>query len=170
VTSTIGMWSAIPSFIILGSVAILAAWLAHRRTSPIASAEERAAASKALVIATTIQAVHFAEEWATDFHVHFPALMNLDPMPLGFFVAFNMAWLAIWILSVPYLRRRRRLAFFAAWFLAIAAMLNGVAHPMMAIAANGYFPGLITSPFIGVAGWILWRRLRGATSEPVYTT
>ncbi|MCP5090226.1 MAG: hypothetical protein GY949_04810, partial [Gammaproteobacteria bacterium] len=54
-------------------------------------------------------------------------------------------------------------AYFAAWFLAIAGMLNGVAHPLLAIAAGGYFPGLITSPFIGAAGVWLWLGLRKAT-------
>lgn len=90
-------------------------------------------------------------------------------MPLSFFVCFNLAWIAIWITSVRLLRRGRRAAFFAAWFLAIAGVLNGVAHPLMALASGGYFPGLITSPIIGIAGVILWRRLRGATAGPVQT-
>jgi hypothetical protein len=88
-------------------------------------------------------------------------------MPLSFFVAFNLAWIVIWIVSIPFLRVGRRPAFFAAWFIAIGGMLNGIAHPMMAIASGGYFPGLITSPVIGLAGMILWQRLQRATSEPV---
>jgi hypothetical protein len=87
-------------------------------------------------------------------------------MPLSFFVSFNLAWIAIWIVSIPYLRLGRKPAFFAAWFIAISGMLNGVAHPVMAITSGGYFPGLITSPIIGLAGVILWQRLQRATSEP----
>ena len=124
------------------------------------------AASTFLGVATAIQSAHFAEEWATGFHIRFPALLGLDPMPLSFFVAFNLAWIAIWIVSIPFIRLGRRSAFFAAWFIAIAGALNGVAHPMMAIASGGYFPGLITSPFIGIAGVVLWKRLHGATSAP----
>ena len=159
------MSSVIPSIVVLGLVAIFAARLALQRPSSVAAATERVAATRVLGITTVIQAAHFAEEWSTGFHIQFPALMGLDPMPLFFFVPFNTAWIVIWIVSMPLLGRGNRPAFFAAWFLALAAMLNGVAHPLMAIAAGGYFPGLITSPFIGVAGLILWQRLREATSQ-----
>jgi hypothetical protein len=91
-------------------------------------------------------------------------------MPLSFFVPVNVAWIVIWIVSIPFLRVGRRSAFFAAWFMAIAGMLNGVAHPIMAIASGGYFPGLITSPVIGLASVILWQRLQRANSEPVRDT
>ncbi|NNL55263.1 MAG: HXXEE domain-containing protein [Woeseia sp.] len=159
------MWSAVPSVIVLGLVAVVAAVFARKRSSPVDAAAERVAASTVLAITTAIQGAHFAEEWSTGFHVRFPALLGLDPMPLSFFVFFNLAWITIWIVSPPFLRHGRRSAFFAAWFLAIAGMLNGVAHPMMAIISGGYFPGLITSPFIGIAAVFLWRRLREATSE-----
>jgi hypothetical protein len=56
-----------------------------------------------------------------------------------------------------------RIAFFAAWFLAIAGALNGIGHPLMAVAAGGYFPGLVSSPFVGLACIWLWIRLREAT-------
>ena len=164
------MLSVLPSAIVLGIVAIVAVRLAHRRSSPVNADSERIAASTVFGIAIAVQGAHFAEEWRTDFHVQFPALMELDPMPLSVFVSFNLAWLAIWVVSMPSLRSGSRPAFFAAWFLAIAAMLNGVAHPMMALASGGYFPGLITSPLIGAAGVILWQRLRGATRSPARMT
>jgi hypothetical protein len=44
-------------------------------------------------------------------------------------------------------------------------MLTGMAHPLMAAASGGYFPGLTTSPVIGVAGLLLWSRLRSATRD-----
>ncbi len=160
------MWSVVPSVVVLGLVATVAVRLARSRSSPIEAVTERIAASTFLGVATALQGVHFAEEWATGFHVRFPAILGLDPMPLSFFVAFNLAWIAIWAVSVPFIRLGRRAAFFAAWFLAIAGALNGIAHPMMAIGTGGYFPGLITSPFIGIAGVILWQRLHRATSMP----
>ena len=64
---------------------------------------------------------------------------------------------------VPGVGAGRRLAFFAAWFLALAGLLNGVAHPAFAVGVGGYFPGLVTSPFIGAAGIWLWLRLRQTT-------
>ncbi len=164
------MLSVLPSVVVLGLVAIVAVRLALGRPSPVEAATERTAASTVLGIATAIQCVHFVEEWVTGFHVRFPALLGLDPMPLSFFVTFNLAWVAIWIVSIPFLRVGRTPAFFAAWFLSIAAILNGVAHPMMAISSGGYFPGLVTSPLIGIAGVILWQRLQKATSEAVRVT
>ncbi len=164
------MWSVVPSVVVLGLVAIVAARLALARSLPVDAIAERASASVVLGITTAIQSAHFAEEWITGFHVRFPALLGLDPMPLSFFVCFNLAWIAIWIASVPLLRRGGRAAFFAAWFLAIAGVLNGIAHPLMALASGGYFPGLITSPIIGIAGVFLWQRLRAATAGPVQTT
>jgi len=159
------MWSVAPSVVVLGLVAIVAVRLALSRSSPIEAVTERIVASTVLGITTAVQSAHFAEEWVTGFHARFPALLGLNPMPLSFFVAFNLAWIVIWIISIPFLRLGRRAAFFAAWFLAIAGILNGVAHPMMAIASGGYFPGLITSPVIGIAGLILWQRLQRATSD-----
>lgn len=157
--------SLIPSMAVLGLAAFAALQLALRHPSPIELTMERATASRVLALATTIQSGHFAEEWATDFHARFPALFGLEPMSLPIFVAFNLTWIAIWIVSVPLLQSARKSAFFAAWFLAIAGMLNGVAHPLMAVASGGYFPGLISSPFIGLASLFLWKRLHGATSS-----
>ncbi len=161
------MLSVLPSVVVLGLVAIVALRLAQSRSSPVDAVTERIAASAVLGITTAIQGAHFVEEWVTGFHVRFPALLGLDPMPLSFFVSFNLVWLAVWAASIPFLRVGRRAAFFAAWFLAIAGILNGVAHPVMAISFGGYFPGLITSPFTGLAGLTLLQRLRTATSETV---
>jgi len=47
--------------------------------------------------------------------------------------------------------------------LAIAGAANGVAHPLMSVAVGGYFPGLATSPLIGVLGVVLLRRLLAVT-------
>ncbi len=157
------MSSIAPSLIVLGLVACAAAYLALHRRSPPGLAAERARAARALAVATLAQSVHFAEELATGFHVHFPALFGLEPMPLSFFLGFNLAWIALWIASIPLLCSARAVAFFAAWFLAIGGMLNGIAHPGLTLASGGYFPGLFTSPLVAIAGIALWRRLSVAT-------
>ena len=150
------------SALILGAAAVVALVLTLGR--PISENEAlRHDAARSLALAVAVQAVHFAEETATGFHQRFPELLGLPAMPLAFFLLFNVAWLAVWAASVPALRSGRTAAFFPAWFLAIAGMLNGIGHPSFAVASGGYFPGLVTSPFIGVAGAFLWVRLRKAT-------
>jgi hypothetical protein len=159
------MLNVLPSILILG-LAALAAWrLVVSRASPPEQVAERFAASRALALAVGVQSVHFAEELATGFHMRLGGLFGLPGMPLSLFVVFNLEWLGIWVASVPGPRSARAAAFFAAWFLAIAGMVNGIAHPLLAIADGGYFPGLVSSPFIAVAGVWLWLRLRGATTR-----
>jgi len=54
-----------------------------------------------------------------------------------------------------------RISTFALWFLAIASMANGIVHPLFAFAIGDYFPGLWTSPFVGILGVVLFRTLSG---------
>ena len=157
------MLNVLPSIVVLGLAALAALLLVQRRWSPPENGSERLAAARALALTVGVQSVHFGEEAATGLHERLGALLGLPGIPLSFFVIFNLMWLGIWIASVPGLRSARAAAFFAAWFLAIAGMVNGIAHPLLAVAAGGYFPGLVSSPFIGVASVWLWLRLRRAT-------
>ncbi len=157
------MLNVLPSMFVLGLAALAALLLVLSRRSPPENAAERLAAARALAVAVGVQSVHFAEEAATGFHERLGALFGLPGMPLAFFIVFNLMWLGVWVASVPGLRSARTAAFFAAWFLAIAGMFNGIAHPLLAIAAGGYFAGLVSSPFIGVVSVWLWLRLRRAT-------
>ncbi len=152
------------SVIILSAAAVVA--LVLTRTHPISQNKvARHDAARSLGLAIVVQSVHFAEEAVTGFHQRLPALLELSAMPLSFFLLFNVTWLAIWVASVPGLRSGRPAAFFAAWFLAIAGLFNGIAHPLLAVASGGYFPGLVTSPFIAAAAAFLWIRLRRATQR-----
>jgi hypothetical protein len=158
------MTSALPTVIILGLAAFVALLLAQFRRSPPDNTKERLAASRALAITIGIQVLHFIEELATGFPAQFPAVFGLPAMSYTFFIAFNLAWIAIWVASIPGLQLGQAPTYFAAWFLAIAGMLSGIGHPLIAISSGGYFPGLVTSPFIGFAGAWLWRRLYAATA------
>ena len=153
----------LPSIFVLGLAALAALLLAQSRRSPPENTEERLAASRVLALTVGIQAIHFAEEAATGFRERLGDLLGLPGMSFTFFVVFNLTWLGIWVASVPGLRSARAVAFFAAWFLAIAGMFNGIAHPLLAIAAGEYFPGLVSSPFIAGASIWLWLQLRSAT-------
>ena len=152
------MLSVLPSMFVLGLAALAALLLVLRRRSPPEDQSERVAAARALAVAVGIQSVHFAEETATGFNERLGTLLGLPGMPLALCVGFNLLWLGIWTASVRGLRSARTAAFFAAWFLGIAGIFNGLAHPLLAIAAGGYFPGLVSSPFIGgVSVWLLLR-------------
>ena len=159
------MFSALPSLFILSLVAFAALRITQTQPSPPGRVGERKSASQALGFAVVIQAAHFSEEAMTGFHERFPALMDFPAMPFSFFIAFNLVWLVIWVASISGLRAASPFAFFAAWFLAIAGMLNGVAHLFFALEAKGYFPGLATSPYSAGAGIWLWIQLRRATQE-----
>jgi hypothetical protein len=157
------MLNVLPSVIVLGVAALAAVILVVRRPSPPENAEERAAAARVLALAVAVQGIHFVEEAATGFHERLGAQLGLPGIPFSVFVVFNVMWLGIWVASIPGLRSARPAAFFAAWFLAIAGMINGIAHPLLAIAGGGYFPGLMSSVLIGAASVWLWIRLRTAT-------
>jgi hypothetical protein len=126
---------------------------------------ELQAVVRVVVLAILTQALHFVEELATGFHQRFPELMGLTAWSARFFVSFNLFWLAIWSLSVWGLAARKRPALFPFWFLGIGCMANGLAHPFFSILTRGYFPGLVTSPFVGVVGVLLLRRLLLVTDD-----
>ena len=131
------MLSVVPGILILGVVAFAALQLSLHRPSPNEYAVQRAAASHVSALAIALQFGHFAEEYATGFYTRFPALFGMAPMPLRFFVAFNLAWIVIWIASVP----------------------------LLAVTSGGYFPGLISSLLVGLVNVYLWQRLYAATSR-----
>jgi hypothetical protein len=147
----------------LGVAAALAVFLTWMRGPVRADAAALRAAARVAVVALCAQLAHFAEELATGFPRRFPAELGLAPWPQGFFVAFNLFWLAVWAWSARALLTRRQPAVAALWFLAIAGMVNAVAHPVLSLRVVGYFPGLVTSPWVGVAGVVLARRLAALT-------
>ncbi|MGD8601868.1 MAG: HXXEE domain-containing protein [Gemmatimonadota bacterium] len=156
------MSGVIPSAFVLGAAGVAALLLAVRRT-PIADRGRRHRASAVLAVAIVAQCLHFAEEAVTGFPDRLGDLLGLPAMPGSFFLAFNLMWIGLWIASIPAIRAGWTPGFFAAWFLAIAGTLNGIAHPLMALAGRGYFPGLLTSPLVaGVSIW-LWVTLRRTT-------
>ena len=161
------MVSILPSVVVLGITAAAALYLALTNKSVDGRDEERSSAARALMIATGIQAAHFAEEALTGFPERLGALLGLPAMPFSWFIAFNVFLLAAWLASIPGIRLAKTAAYFAAWFLAIAGIINGLAHPLLAVASGGYFPGLATAPIIcGAAIWLgSWLRQATRTGE-----
>ena len=104
-----------------------------------------------------LQMLHFTEERGGGFAERFPETLGLAPWPGGFFEGFNIVWLCVWAWAIVaggagYPARA------ALWFLALSAIANGLAHPLLALSVGGYFPGLYTSPLLGLGG--LWLALR----------
>jgi hypothetical protein len=149
----------------LSVAAAIALLLTLVRGGMEASGPELRLAVRLAFVTTLVQAGHFAEELATGFHWRFPELLGLSPWSLRFFVSFNLVWLAVWGLSLWGLAERRRSALFPFWFLGIAGVVNGLAHPALSLRTGGYFPGLVTSPLMGVAGIVLLRQL-GMITKP----
>lgn len=111
------------------------------------------------------QCIHMIEELLTGFHVLLPAVFGQAPWSVEFFVTFNVIWIAIWVLAAAGVERRPRLALFPIWFFALGMVGNGIWHPLLALLRQGYFPGLFTSPLVGIAGVVVMRRLLAATTR-----
>jgi hypothetical protein len=118
-----------------------------------------------LLIGISIQCIHSVDEFITGFHERFPQMLGLRVWSGEFFVAFNLFWISVCVLSSIGVRTNFRPAFFPVWFFAIGMAVNGFAHPALAIAARGYFPGLFTSPVVGALGVILGLNLWKLTSK-----
>ncbi|MFT5141957.1 MAG: hypothetical protein ACI80V_001626 [Rhodothermales bacterium] len=81
-------------------------------------------------LAVGLQSFHFAEEYATGFYMDFPGLLGYIWSPIRF-AAFNLVWLGLFALGGA-LGARFRLARLPVWLLAVASVVNGVVHPLMA--------------------------------------
>lgn len=150
-----------PAFL---SVVLAAAVIVALR---VGSPAEPLRAVPAACLALAVQSLHVAEEFLAGFHLRVPALLGLEPWSGGFFVAFNLIWLAIWALAIgAFASGRAGLAAAAAlWFLALAGVGNALWHSLLALAAGGYFPGLASALPAGAAGIFLARRLRGRSHK-----
>jgi hypothetical protein len=145
--------------------AIAAALLTVLRVPVAAPVDERRRTTMLFCLGLLFQSLHFAEEFATRFFDRFPPVLGLSPWSPTFFVIFNLCWIGIWICAAFGLQAGYRSAFFPVWFFAIAAITNGLAHPILSLRVGGYFPGLLTAPLLGVVGILLWSRLIAATTS-----
>ena len=120
---------------------------------------------KLLLVGIAFQCLHFTEEFITRLYERLPQLLGMQVWSKEFFVAFNLSWIFIWILSTVGIRNNFRGAFIPVWFFAIMMIANGIIHPLLALAVGGYFPGLITSPIVGILGILILDRLLKITKQ-----
>jgi hypothetical protein len=146
---------------------IAAALLAMRRPLPALSDRDRRHLVLLGLVAVAVQVAHFGEELSREFFAAFPRLLGLSPWSRRAFIVFNVAWLAVWLLSLPAAARGNRLAQWPLWFLALALLMNGIAHPVLAVLVHGYFPGLVTSVAAFLAGGVMLKWLMRVTALQV---
>lgn len=161
-----GLRSLLMGTLGLDAAAVVALYLTLSRGDVQGSSAQLTSAVRVVLLGVLFQAVHFAEELATGFHTRFPELLGLSPFPIGFFIAFNVTWFVVWGISALGLSARYQAALFPIWFLAIACVANALAHPAFSLLSGGYFPGLITSPLVGVVGIVMLRQLSSITGQP----
>ena len=125
------LYSVFPSLAVLSVVALMALVLTRTANNSDPSARRRLMRLVTLVIG--LQVVHFTEELVTGFPERFPDMFGLRPTSLAFFVSLNLFWIAVWGLSVVGLRTPFRVVYFPIWFLALACVVNGLAHPLLTI-------------------------------------
>lgn len=155
--------SYIPGIIALGTLLIAAGVLTITRPRLRAGAD-RGRLTVLAALAIGAQTLHFLEEWRTGFAVQFPAAFGSPSIPDAVFIGFNVGWITIWMLSIGGFRAGITIAAFPLWFLGLAAVANMIAHPLLAARAGGYFPGLLSSPLLGILGAFLLSELKNATA------
>ncbi|HEX7286624.1 MAG TPA: HXXEE domain-containing protein [Candidatus Angelobacter sp.] len=113
------------------------------------------------LLAIAVQCLHFTEEYLTGFQRQFPRLIGYEWSDARF-VAFNMAWLAAFVLAALGVHRRVPLAYLVVLFLALAGGVgNGAGHLLLSATQGRYFPGAATAPLCLLAGVGLLTRLFG---------
>jgi hypothetical protein len=165
VDSTGRPMSFVPSIIALSAMAAVALVITLARGGINADPAALRSAVRTAVLAIACQVLHFAEEAGGGLNRRLPEFFGLDPVAMNSFVGVNLVALAVWVLSVVALRGRISAALFPLWFLAVASVSNALLHPALAVAARGYFPGVLTAPVVGVAGAFLLRGLGRITGD-----
>jgi hypothetical protein len=115
------------------------------------------------LLAIAVQCLHFTEEYLTGFQRQFPRLIGYEWSDARF-VAFNMAWLAVFVMAAIGVYRRVSIAYLVVLFLALAGgVANGAGHLLLSAAQGRYFPGAATAPLCLPVGILLLTRLFGET-------
>jgi hypothetical protein len=114
----------------------------------------------AYATAVFVQCLHLIEEYHTRFYSAFPPILGGQAWSPGRFLAFNLAWLAVFVVAGIGMTTSRRPAFLVALFLGLGGgIANGLGHLALAAQRGAYFPGTYTSVLALFAGSALLRKL-----------
>jgi len=122
--------------------------------------------------ALTVQFLHFAEEFVTDFRSFFPRLYGGDPYSERTFVVFNMVSYALFsscCLLVFYLDARYLLVP-VLFFVVYGAIGNAISHTLWSLTARAYRPGLVTAQSYWVVGPVALYKLIDDVGATVVTS
>ncbi len=136
--------------------AYLVLLLMGRNRRPLPSAERFL---PVFFLALSLQFLHFTEEFTTGFAQRFPQIYGGTPYSPALFLQINMISYALFVLSAlaAFAFGLRRALMPAVFFVLYGALGNAIAHPLWAIMAHGYFPGLFTALLYWVLGpWLLY--------------
>jgi hypothetical protein len=121
------------------------------------------------LVAVAWQALHVVEEYVTGFADRFPLLFAGAFSPLegaigwsnGVFLAVNAAALALFLFGALGLARGWRIPTIFVCIFALGELLNGLGHPLLALAAGDgwYFPGLFTGVGHLILGVLVVRKV-----------
>jgi hypothetical protein len=124
-----------------------------------------------LIAAVLVQIVHLIEELWSGFYRAFPPVLGGEAWSERQFVLFNLVWLGLFLLAGFGVARRWRPAYVVTLFLAIGGGIgNGLGHLVLALRAQGYFPGAYTAPLAFAAGLVLLRGHGLGASRPAAVT
>jgi hypothetical protein len=111
-------------------------------------------------VALSLQFLHFAEEFVTDFKTLFPVLYGGVPYSNNLFVTFNMVSYAVFVLSclLVFYRGLRFLLVPVLFYVVYGAVGNAITHTWWVVHSGRYFPGFFTALAYWVLGpWLLYR-------------
>jgi hypothetical protein len=137
---------------VLWVLVAVAALLAYSRTSLLRSDGLSKLILAAGWLALVAQIAHFLEELNAGIYESLPQALGLQFWPRSAFIAINLAFIASFLVALGLRGNSRRIADVPLWFLAVASCANAIIHPALAIRAGAYFPGLLTSPLVGLSG------------------
>jgi tryptophan-rich sensory protein len=112
------------------------------------------------ITAVFVQCLHLIEEFRTGFYSAFPPVLGGQAWSPTRFLAFNLIWLAVFVVAGIGMTAARRPAFLVALFLGLGGgIANGLGHLALAARRGGYFPGAYTAVLALFAGSALLRKL-----------
>jgi hypothetical protein len=125
----------------------------------------------AFLALVTVQAGHSIEEFAFRLYEVFPVARAASGLVGGDraigFAVLNAAFVAfgLWCYLVP-IRSGRASARGWAWLWVAVELGNGIGHPLLALRAGGYFPGVGTAPLLLALALYLAARLLRTRRPP----